>query len=421
MKRVRNGVLYTVLYGVLYGVLMAASAAAQTVSLPALEAQALERHPAVREAAAAVEVARARASQSGAWENPVIGGGLSEWRPRETPSGTVGGFVEQTFALGGKRSAERAAASSEVAVREADLEATRLRVTLGVRTAYYEMASAAEKRSVAERLAAVTDESVVIAKQLMNVGLIDRQDVLEAEAEAARQRALLAAARVHEAAAWRRLAVAVADPSLAAQPIAPLADAALPALDRQASLDRVLATSPELKAAQAAIARERSAIAVEQRRTFPDLTLRGEVGWNRERFASRPVTKGWEYGVEAGISLPLFNRNRHGVFAAQAGVTVAEAAEAVLRLDLESRFADAFEAYEQSRLLAEAYKADILPRLQESMSLYQTRYREMASPYPQVLMAQRLFIEATGEYLEALDAAWQAAIHVQGLVAAARR
>lgn len=399
-------------------VAMAPVAQAQTLSLEALEALALARHPAILESAARVEEARGRAAQSGAWDNPVIGATAGELRPRESPSGTVGGFIEQTIMLGGKRQAARLSAGAEVAVREADLTAVRRRVALDVRLAYYEVLAAAEKATVAERLLRVVEESVVITRQLVNVGIAERPDVLDAEADAARQKAALAAARAHQSGAWRRLAVFAADPALAAPAIVPALDTTLPVLDRQASLEAILNDSPELGAANAEIARQRAGVEIERRRTFPDLTFRADAAWNREHLrASIPARSvGWEFGAEAGVTLPLFNRNRGGILAAGAGVTASEAAAAQVRLELEARFSAVFEEYEGARLMAEAYKVEILPRLEQAFELHVSTYRTMATPYPQVLMAQRRLVETTEQYVDSLDRAWQAAVLVQGLL-----
>jgi cobalt-zinc-cadmium efflux system outer membrane protein len=398
-------------------VLGAGAASAQVpapLTLAALEARAIERHPAVREAAARLDEARALASQAGAWENPSLGGGASELRWRESPSGTWGAFVEQTFSLGGKRSADRDAAALAAAVREAELDLARLRVRVNVRTAYLEVAGAAERLSVLERLTATAEETVVIAKQLVNVGLADRPDVLEAEAEVARHRAAVVAARAHQSAAWRRLAASVADLSLT--PHAVTVPDGVPVLDRQRSLDDILSTSPDLRSADAAVARERAGVTVESRRTFPDLTMRGAASWNREQFSSRAVAKGWEFGVEAGFTLPLFNRNRHGVLAARSAVTASEAAAARMRLDIEYRFVSVFEEYEAARVLAETLKTEVLPKLEEAHRLHLEGYQRMATPYPQVLMAQRMLATTTGEYVEALEQARLAAARVQGLL-----
>lgn len=394
-------------------------AQAQTLSLEVLEARALATHPAIQQAAARVEEARGRSAQAGAWDNPIVGGTAGELRPRETPSGTFGGFVEQTITLGGKRQAARLSAGAEVALREADLAAARQRVLVDVRAAYYEVLAAAEKLTVSERLLAVTDEAVVIVRQLVNVGIAQTPDVLEAEADAARQKAMLASARAHQAGAWRRLAAAAADPALTPPTGALTLSGSLPALDRQVSLDLIRQQSPEVKAADAAVARERALVDVERRVVSPDLTLRGEAGWNREHLGAGMFSRslGWEFGAEAGITLPIWNKNRGGIMAARSSVTAAEAAAAQVRLDLDARFSAVFEEYERARLMADAYKVEILPRLEQAFEMHLSTYRTMATAYPQVLMAQRHLVESTEQYVEALDRAWQAAVRVQGLVA----
>ena len=396
----------------------APAGSAQALSLETLEARALAQHPAIQQAAARVDEARGRLAQAGAWENPMVGGTAGELRPRESPSGAFGGFVEQTFTLGGKRQAARLSAGAEVALREAELAAVHQRVTVDVRSAYYEVLAAAEKLKVSERLLAVTDEAVGIVRQLVNVGIAQKPDVLEAEADAARQKAMRASARAHQAGAWRRLAAAVADPALAAPPAELTLDGAIPVLDRQASLDLILQGNPEVKAADAGAARQRAAVDVERRSVFPDLTLRGEAAWNREHFGAAmfPRSLGWEYGAEAGIRLPLWNTNRGGIMAARASVTAADAAAAQARLELDARFSTLFEEYERARLMADAYKAEILPRLEQAFEMHLSTYRTMATPYPQVLAAQRQLVETTEQYVDALDRAWQAAVRIQGMV-----
>lgn len=393
-------------------------AQAQTLSLEALEAHALATHPAIQQAAARVDEARGRSSQAGAWMNPLVGATAGELRPRETPSGTIGGFVEQTFTLGGKREAARLSAGAEVALREAELAAARQRVLVGVRTAFYEVLAAAEKLKVSGRLLAVTDEAVVIVRQLVNVGMAQRPDVLEAEAEAARQKAMVASARAHQAGAWRRLGAAVADPALAASTDALTLTGTLPALDRHASLDLTLRQNPEVKAADAEAARQRTVVEVERRSVFSDLTLRGEAGWNREHLRSSAPARatGWEFGADAGITLPLWNKNRGGILAARSGVIAADAAAAHVRLDLDARFSTVFEEYERARLMADAYATEILPRLEQAFEMHLSTYRTMATAYQQVLMAQRHLVESTEQYVDALDRAWQAAVRIQGLV-----
>ena len=86
------------------------------------------------------------------------------------------------------------------------------------------------------------------------------------------------------------------------------------------------------------------------------------------------------------------------------------------RLDLEARWATVMEDYERAKVMADAYRHDILPRSEQAYTLLLDKYREMAAPYPQVLMAQRTLIEQSHRYIEVLEQMWRAALRAEGFV-----
>lgn len=392
-----------------------AAPAAPALDVATLEAQALTRHPAIRRAAADVEVARGRAAQAGTWSNPVIGGSAEELRTREQPSGVFGGFIQQTIPLGGKLGASRAAGQANVAVAESALAATRQRVVATVREHYYHVLLAEERLAVTVRLSDLAAESAVIAKQLYNVGIADQPDVLTAEAEAARAKAELVAVRASRIAAWRQLGSAVADPALAPQPLAATIKDALPVLDREATLAKVLSENGALQEATETAAAARATVNVEHRVTRPDLFVRADAGGNRESSGGRAV--GPQFALEAGLSIPLFNRNRGAIASATAGVIGADAAVDDVRRELTGRFADVFAQYEGARAIAETYRVDVLPRLEQAYAMHLDKYRDMVAPYPSVLQAQRTLFQMTEQYLVALDSAWMAASALRSALA----
>lgn len=400
---------------VLCQTLTSASAVAPPLDLAALETQALARHPAIARAAADVDAARGRAAQMGVWTNPVIGGSAEELRPRESPSGSFAGFVQQTIPLGGKLSAARALGNRDVEVAEAALVSARQRVVASVREHYYSVLVADERMAVTTRLRDLAAESAVIAKQLFNVGMADQPDVLTSEAEAARARADLAAVTARRASAWQQLASVVADPSLKPQPLTAKVSDALPLIDRDAALAGVLSESGMLKEAARATASARAGVDLERRVTRPDLFIRADAGRNREFSGGRAI--GPQFGVEAGISIPLFNRNRGGIAAATARVVSADAFVEDVRLDLAGRFAGVFAEYEGARTTVETYRADVLPRVERAYELQLAKYREMAAAYPAVLQAQRTLFQMTEQYLEAIDRAWMASSALRSALA----
>ena len=377
------------------------------LDLASLEAQTLTRHPAIRRAEADVEAARQRAAQMGAWPNPVIGGSTEELRPRQSPSGFFGGFVQQTIPLGGKLAASRALGDREVAVAQAALTAARQQVLTGVRERYYAVLIAEERLVVTAHLSELATESAGIAKQLLNIGMADRPDVLTSEAEAAMASTELAAAHTSRQAAWQQLAAAAADAALTPQPLASKISDALPLFNRDMMLAQVLADNGALQEAAGMAASARTAIDIEKRATRPDLFLRADAGRTREYSGGRPI--GPQYGVEAGLSIPLFNRNRAGIASATSRALGADAMVDEVRLDLTARFADVFAQYDSARALASTYRTDVLPRVQQAYDLQLAKYRDMAVAYPTVLQAQRTLFEMTAQYLDAMDRAWTAA------------
>lgn len=68
-----------------------------------------------------------------------------------------------------------------------------------------------------------------------------------------------------------------------------------------------------------------------------------------------------------------------------------------------------FAQYEGARAIAETYRVDVLPRLEQAYAMHLDKYRDMVSPYPSVLQAQRTLFQMTEQYLVALDSAWMAA------------
>ncbi|TAK18095.1 MAG: TolC family protein [Acidobacteria bacterium] len=376
------------------------------LDLATLEAQALQRHPAIRAAAAEVDAAKARAKQAGAWVNPVIGASADELRPREQPSGVFGGFIQQTIPLGGKLSAAKGVAASQVGEAEARLAESRQRVLFDVRQRYYALVVAEERLSVAKELAALAARTVEMTRQLINVGIADRPDQLGADAEAARMQARLAEAQTFRLAAWQRLGAAIADPALAPQPLAQSVSEALPVLDRADTLARVLAESGAVASADGALAVQKSLVTSEKAAVRPDLFVRGDAGGNRERADGRAI--GPQFGVEAGVSIPLFNRNQGGIASATSLAIGAAASAEAVRLDVTAAFASAFAEYESARALAESYRAEILPKARLAYELHLAKYQEMVAAYPPVLQSERSLFSMTEDYLAALDRAWTA-------------
>jgi len=391
---------------------------ATAITLEQLEELALKNNPTGTAATAGIEAARGRTRQAGAFPNPVIGYSGEEIKTGDLDRrGEHGFFVEQTIPLGGKLRLSRNVFDKTIDQAEAVRDLQRLRIVSSVRQAYYSVLLTERRIEVQERLAALASEAVGVTAQLFNVGAADRPDYLQIEIESRRLQLQLNRSRNERFGMRAELAALTGVREVADRPLAGSIDAAIPNLEREQIIRTLLEQSPELRAARADLERTRAVTARARRETFPDLFLRGGSAYNREfgEDTGRPI--GWEGTLEAGISVPLFNRNAGGIVAARADETRAQAEVTRRELALQSRAAAQFAAYLTALRDAEAYRSEILPRAEEAYRLYLSRYREMAAAYPQVLVAQRTFFEMSTEYLQSLSEAWRAALLLQGFLA----
>jgi len=392
---------------------------AAPLTLAQLEQFALENNPTAVAAQGAIDAARGRARQAGAWPNPVVGYSAEEISRRgpEDPRGAYGLFVEQTVPLFGKLGLGRAVA--EQAVDEATQQAAlqRLRILLTVRTRFYEILTAERRVEVHERLVALGAEATGVTAQLFNVGAADRPDFLESEVATRRVQLELNAARNELFALRQQLAAVVGRPEVANGVLAGSIEMALPDLERDATLDALVERSPLVAAARATVARAEAVTALAGREAYPNLFLRGGAAYNREHGEGTDRAVGWQGRFEGGVSIPLFDRNQGGIAAARAEETRARAELMRLQLSLRAQGAAAFASYLTALRSSEEFQAEILPRAEEAYTLYLARYRGMSAAYPQVLAAQRTLFEASREYLMHLDAGWRAALQLDGLLA----
>ena len=390
-------------------------------TLTDLEARAAASHPALAAAMAAAARTRAESEQAGAWMNPTIGYTAEEVRPGGViRGGEHGFFVEQVIPLGRKLHLQKSALLEQGHVADAELSAARARVRARVQSAFAGVLAADQRLDARTRLASLLEEGVGVAQQLYNVGIADRPDLLEAEAEAARATLAVTRARFSREAAWADLAAAVGDPALPARPLS----GSLQALPVLAGRDRVrsdvMTTHPDLVAARARVGQAEAELGRAKRQTSPDLVVRGGLLYNRELFerssAGDAREVGWEGSAEVGVTVPLWNRNKGGTTAATAGVDVARAGVRVVEQALETRFTRAWMSREDALASVEAYRDAILPRAEEAYRLYLARYKEMAAAYPQVLVARRGLLEATTDYIDALEQAWRQTVQLQSLL-----
>ena len=395
-----------------------AAAAPPALRLQDLERMALESNPTLAQAEAAIRASEGRRVQAGLLPNPVIGyaGGEFAFRAFSDKSEHLA-FVEQTIPLGGKLSKSRRIFAQEKVQSEQEATVQKQRVLNGVRMLYYRALGAQQLFEVRTQLAGLAREAVRVTGELFNVGQADRPDVAQIRIEAERAELDLIMAENERDQVWQELGSVVGNPFLKPGPLDGDIEKNLPALNHEALLSQMMANSPEIRRALAAVERAKASVARARAEVAPDLYLRGGIGYNRElleKEISLNRRTGPEAQVEIGLRIPLFNRNQGGIATAGAELDMAEREVRRVELLLRARFASSFRAYLNAHRVAMQYEKQIVPQAQGAYETYLRNFRGMAAAYPQVLIAQRTFFQVRAEYVEALVNTWQNAVLLQG-------
>jgi len=379
---------------------------AQGMTLAELEETALQCNPSVAAAAHRVQVARGRSIQAGLYPNPVAGYVGAEIG-NEGQSGQQGGFLAQEIVTAGKLRLARNAAEQQVYRAQCEWQAQRQRVLTDVRRGFYDALLAQQAVELTEQLLRLAEEGLRSSESLMNAQEVARSDVLLARIEAESARVLLEKAKNRQASAWRNLAAVVGNPNLQPAPLMGEVWDNLPQLAWDDACNRLLAESPQLAAAQAEVARAQAAVARECAKRVPNIDLETAVQYDN-------ATKYTWATVQAGIPVPIFNRNQGNIIRSQAELAAAQREVQRVRLELQQKLAAVFEQYASSRYQAEKFNREILLHARESLELAAKGYREGEYNYLFLLTAQRTYFQTNLAYLDSVRELRSAAAAIEG-------
>jgi outer membrane protein TolC len=87
-----------------------------------------------------------------------------------------------------------------------------------------------------------------------------------------------------------------------------------------------------------------------------------------------------------------------------------------VELELRNRFAMYGEDYGSSRLIADKYRVEILPRLERAYKLMVEQYGLMTASFIRVLILERMLYENETAYVDALERTWTSSIALRGFL-----
>jgi outer membrane protein, heavy metal efflux system len=378
------------------------SASAQkTITLEELQQMALQKNPTFVQSAANIQAAEGRKKQSGLYPNPTVGYQGEQIRGGSFHGGEEGIFVQQDIVLGGKLSLNRKIFDQELKQAETEAEEQKVRVLTNVRVSYIQALSAQQTLELRQNLSKLADDAVETSHQLANVGQADSPDVLESEVEAQRAQLAVTMADQNQQRVWKALAAVVGNPRFPLMKLeGKLEDT--PQVNPDELVEKIVNESPAVRIAELGAKRAEAALARAKRETIPNLQLRGGIQQNGELLSNGRAV-GLQGFAEAGVSIPIFDRNQGNIATAKADAERAKREVERVKLVLRERAASVVQTYAFSQTAVDRYKNQMIPRAQKAYEMYTKKYQEMAEAYPQVLIAQRTLMQLEVSYIAALE------------------
>lgn len=378
-----------------------------TLTLEQLEAIALAENPTLAQAAMRHRATQWECVQAELYPNPAVAYSAEEMNDAGT-AGKQGAALSQEIVTADKRRLRSQAASWRVQQAMYTWQAQRHRVLNDVRTRYYRVLVGQGVVALKKQLVEVADGVLRASEQLLEAQELSRVDLMQARIESSSARVSLTDAENRLQAAWGELAAVVGRPELDMVRLEGDPGDMLPELSFEESWRRLLASSPELRRAEAGVQQANWEYRHQCAERVPNLDVGASVHYDN-------VGQGTVAGVEVGLSLPLFDRNQGNIGKAQAEVVIARREVQRVRLALRQRLSETFERYANALQEARRYREQILPDAEESLALVEKGYRQGELGYLTALTAQRTYFRVNLAYLQSLNDLWSAAVAIDGM------
>lgn len=374
----------------------------QPLSLSAAIERALSSHPRLRAAVFEVEAADGAVQQAALPPNPSLGLEQEDTR-RDTRTLTV--LLSQPLEIGGQRAARTALARSDREVSRAGLDAVRAELRADVVQAFFAALVAQERVSAAEESLRIAGGGADATARRVAAGKLSPIDETRARVAESTARIEWRQAQAEQRAARHALAAAVGLDEALIGTLDGRAES-LPALPDDAEVSRRLADAPALRRARLEVERAQAAYELERSRRIPDVTV--TLGAKRAQEIGRNQAV-----IGLSMPLPVFDRNqgaqREALKRRQAAEQLAEAESQRLRAEVMSA-ADELRARVEE---VDALRGAVLPGAREAYTAATRGFELGKFGFLDVLDAQRTWLQARTQLLDALARAHRASAELE--------
>jgi cobalt-zinc-cadmium efflux system outer membrane protein len=365
------------------------------LTLADLERMARENHPLIRIASSRVEAAAGQRVQSGLYPNTHIGYHATEVGNLDS-AGAQGFFLSQKILQRGKRKLDMAVADEAIERSRFDAQAMEARVINDVRLRFYDALAARSEVKLAKELVRISTEAATASKTLLEAEQVGENVLLLARLELETTRILLDNARTTQYEAWRRLCAVTGVDDLAINTLVGSLEVLPSPFSWQQTHADLIAMSPELAAAHAAVAQWKLALERAEKQTRPDLDVM--LSLRHHNLTSSEIAN-----IQIGFPIPYLDRNQGNIRTARANWITAEQRVRQIELRLTDQLATAYQRYDSARRQVARYQQQIIPLADRSIELVQQGYHHGQLGYLQLLTTQRTYFQVKMDYLKSLS------------------
>jgi cobalt-zinc-cadmium efflux system outer membrane protein len=382
------------------------------LTLSDLQRLALLSSPAIKQAQAAVEAARGAAYQAGLWPNPTVGFEVDTFGTTGG-AGYPGGYVDQLIKTAGKLQLARAVATLDLRNSELALKRAQTDLLTRIRTGYFQVLVARENIRISKTLADFADKVYQTVLIQMKVGRIAAfYEPMYLRALALQTRGNLVIARNAYVSTWKQLAAAMGTLGMPLTELTGRVDMPVPVFEFEKVLDRVLKQHTDVLTAENSLAQARLNVQLARVQPIPDVDVRLLV---QRDFTGPPFEIA--PSVQVSVPVPVWNRNQGGIRQAQGNLVNMSEEPHRVRNALTTTLTQAFERYQNNRVLLAYYREQILPDLVRVYDGVYLRYiNQEANAFNDVVVAQGNLASAVQSYVTDLGQMWQSVIDVTDLL-----
>jgi cobalt-zinc-cadmium efflux system outer membrane protein len=387
------------------------SPAGAPLTLEQALALAEQNSPALQEAGASVDRARAGIQSARAYTNPSIDflGGHQSARPIATP-GVPGALLHysasQAIELPRERTTRIRASQLDLTGNTHRAAGIRLSVIADVKRAFYDVVRRKEQLANAQENLALVEDLRRRVRLEVEVGEKGKLELTRAEAEYSRARVVVRSAEVQVANARAILKALIGSRSEEAADVAGQLGGAVPLQPLSDLRRQILAAHPAISEAHTNEDRAHTIVDHERALRMAPPVVSGE-------YERQPDISFYRFGVS--IPLPLWDRRKGPIAEAQAEVNRAQAVTHQRELELTAALERAYDQYQISNEQIEGLQAGSLREAQAAVDAARSAYKFGERGIVEVLDAQRVLQGVRSDLLEALYARQAALIDLEEL------